>query len=128
MKNILTAITGIVLVAGTPAETNVVGGVTNVVPAVEAQMHIVADYQLRANVPVVNVTQLGVTTTIIPKSNPTFVLDIKLPLSAFEAFYGGDASGLVQAIVMAGAIKPNAQLTGLIRQVAVQVITADDEE
>lgn len=105
----------------TDAEGN---AVTNA--ATEAAITIIASYQLRSGVPVVETALSGITTVITPNSNPTFTLTIKLPVETFAAYFPGDVSGLVAALQAAGSIQPNAALTELIRNVAAQVIAAGE--
>jgi len=94
--------------------------------ATEAAITIIASYQLRSGVPVVETTLSGITTVITPNSNPTFNLTIKLPVETFSAYFGAGADGIVAALQAAGDLKPNDALTALIRQVAAQVIAAGE--
>jgi hypothetical protein len=97
-------------------------------PAIAAQPAFVvihADYRLSSGVPVVDIELSGIQTTISPKSSPVFVLEIRIPESAFMSYYPGDGAALLSALAQAGSIVPNAALSDLVRQVAAQVIASE---
>lgn len=96
--------------------------------ATEGAVIIHADYRLSARVPVVDVTLEGIRTVISPKSNPVFALEITVPESTFAAAFGEGADAVIAVLQLAGQLVPNAELTGIIRGVAADILSAEEEE
>jgi len=106
--------------------TEPVEGADDIVhPAIDEAIIITCEYQIKSGANCIDTTKLGIRTQISSASNPTFIIKATLSPATFSSYFGDGADKVLDALKLAGEIKPNDALATIIRAVAVQIITAE---